>query len=68
MIDFIVSFVKCVAVYGKLCSYVLIGGLLDLRVANVLLFIQSVQCVNVVNVFKVFEMFRVSDVFNHNVK
>ena len=41
---------------------------MDLRVANVLLFIQSVQCVNVVNVFKVFEMFRVSDVFNHNVK
>ena len=41
---------------------------MDLSVANVLLFIQSVQCVNVVNVFKVFEMFRVSDVFNHNVK
>ena len=41
---------------------------MDLSVANVMLFIQSVQCVNVVNVFKVFEMFRVSDVFNHNVK
>ena len=52
----------------ELCSYVVVGGLLDLGVANVLLFIQCAQCVNVMNVFKVFEMFRVSDVFNQSVK
>ena len=46
----------------------MVGGLLDLGVVNVLLFIQCVQCVNVMNVFKVFEMFRVSDLFNHSVK